>query len=277
MSIIVCNHDAEVPAASPRVTVERRQWDWGDTARVPRMERQEILRRGLPGAWYANPCCKVHCPSCTNRFLFAARKCQAAWCRIMSRQFANGWRNMMRSPQSELERHATFDGILILDGQELDARNWNAVEELIGIRHRVQRRPEAFGMAAKREWNNLACLSQSELQKQLNVHSEMALYVNPGITVMGLPLRSFYREARRRRDEWLRYLSRTWGKQALDDFAQSQSWKNRMLIVNGTLAVGGSFYLPGLWPGRPLTGTKLDHAPFGLSTVPAEYLGLRVA
>ena len=258
------------------VTIRRLVWDWGDTSRLPLVERQRILGHRLPGCWFLNPQYEVHGRFVAPGFFLSARKCQADWFRILDRQFPDGgWRNVM-STTTDLERQGAFTGILIVNGRECDAHDWNTIEELGGLRPRVQRRPAAFQMVRQQDWPRLIQMSRSHLEGEIAADPEMALFVTPGITVAGLPLRPFYREVHKRSSEWHGFVTRVLGSQRRAKFTRNADWATRMLTVSGTLVIDGMIYVPGLWPGQSLTKRKMAASPFGTTTVPPEYLGLQL-
>ena len=87
--------------------------DFENPDHIPRNEAATIVREKLSGIWFINPIGKVHATCDSPEFLEAVLKRQADWCRHLSRQFKNGWREMRnRTPCSP----PSWDGAYMFDG-----------------------------------------------------------------------------------------------------------------------------------------------------------------
>jgi len=138
------------------------------------------------------------------------------------------------------------------------------------------RRPEAFLYLKERNWDGLRRISQAHLTEHLAKGPANCLFVAPGISVVSPnPSPAFFAEAEKRCSEWHACQFRVFGNRAKHDLASQADWATRMLVFNGTLAVGGDLYLPGRWPNRVVSVAWRRSPPFfATRTVPPEYLGL---
>jgi len=277
MGRIVSLDQVEFPTSNLDVSVQPLVVSWNDPSELPALRRETIVRQRLQGCFYLNPIFEVYAPSLTPEFLQKARKCQAAWFRLLDRQFPGGaWRNKMEVTRDKRQRQAEFTGILIVNGLEADPQDWIKIDTILGIRPEVIRRPEAFLLLKSQDWDALKQISQAELTQHLAKAPARSLFVTPGISVLSpSPSPAFFAEAEKRSGEWHGCLYRLLGNRGKRDLAGQADWPTRMLVFNGTLAVGNRLYLPGRWPNRPVTVKRLGTSPFGTPTVPPEYLGLK--
>ena len=261
---------------NPDASVQKLVFSWNDPSALPMLRRETILRQKLQGCFYINPVFEVHCPVLTPEFLAKARKCQAAWFRLLDRQFpGGGWRKKMEITRDIRQRQAEFTGILIIHALEADPQDWIKIETILGIRPEIIRRPEAFRLLENRDWDALKQISRAELAQHLARGPGHCAFVTPGISVLSAaPSPAFFSEADTREAKWHGALYKLFGNRAKHDLMSQADWPTRMLVFNGTLAVGDALYLPGRWPHRPLDEKRLRTSPFGTRTVPPEYLGL---
>lgn len=279
MGRTMCLDQVDFPTSNLDVSVRQLVFDWNDPSLVPTCTRKRVLCEAWTGCWFLNPVFEVHCRFPTPEFLAKARACQAAWFRILDRQFPDGgWRKKMEITRNPIDRRAEFTGFLIVNGLEADPQDWIEIERILGIRPRVTRRPPAFALAKQRAWDALRQISQAELTAHLDAHPEACIFVTPGISVFNLTASSaFYGEAEKRSEEWHRFLRHELGNGGKDALAGGADWPTRMLIFNGTLAIGTELYVPGRWPIHRVTNCKLRRGPNGARTVPPQYLGLPIS
>jgi len=141
MGRLLCLDQVESPTSNPDVSVQRLVFNWSDPSELPTLRRQTILRQSLQGCFYLNPVFEVYCPSLTPEFLQKAHKCQAAWFRLLDRQFPDGgWRKKMQITRNPRDRQSEFTGILIINGLEADPQDWIKIDTILGIRPEVIRR-----------------------------------------------------------------------------------------------------------------------------------------
>jgi hypothetical protein len=88
---------------------------------------------------------------------------------------------------------------------------------------------------------------------------------------------AFYAEALRRSAAWNHHWRRVLGTREARAQVRKADFVAKTLIFHGALVIDGAIYLPGHWPDRPPRLKKLKRTPFGLPTVPAEYLGLKLS
>jgi hypothetical protein len=187
---------------------------------------------------------------------------------------------MMLATKDIRQRRMTFSGILMMRGEEIDSHSQYRLEAQLGLQPEsdlvVSRRPYAHRCLKEQDFDSLKEISRSDLDQQLQANPNDPVYVCPIVTVMGLRADpAFYEEVERRCGEWHGHINRILGGPRRKELARQADWATRMLVLNGTLVVDGAIYVPGCWPNHPLKKTKLKLSPFGLPTVPPEYLGLQ--
>lgn len=273
---IQCLDQVKSVSKPSNVTVEQFAFDWNDLLAMPNGERQRILDQHLRGCWYLNPLFKVYCQQATPEFLREAKNCQAAWFRRLDCQFPDhGWRSRMRVARNARNGKAEVEGVLIVNGFEIDPQDWAESAKILAAPARVTRRNEAVVALEQRDWRVLGQIARRELEGHLVKASDTPIFINPAITVTGVyPNPIFYAEAEKRCGEWNCTLCRELTNRGTAQLARQADWAARMLVFLGTLVVNGRFYLPGRWPNQRVTKARLDNSPFGHPTVPPEYLGL---
>lgn len=124
------NEDPEL-APEPPVSVERFSVDWDCLEENPAREVRQIDHRGDRGAFFLNPRYRVTCKEPTAKFIAAARKAQADWCRTQSQVLGPANRRRQTKAANPLERQLIFTGMLIVDGQIISPRHWDTLEPWI--------------------------------------------------------------------------------------------------------------------------------------------------
>ncbi len=86
----------------------------------------QIREQQLPGYWYLNPitCLNFSTPSPDVQRLISKR--QAAWFRVLSRQFKNSWR-LMRKRANAREKDFEYDGFVVWGKARLSMSQWDAI------------------------------------------------------------------------------------------------------------------------------------------------------
>jgi hypothetical protein len=280
MSGIVFINQVECNPVRKDITVQRLTWDWNDPSEAV-LKEDLGPAPGSAGCWYICPMYKVFSPEPTREFLVEIRRRQREWFRELAMQFgASNWRRKMLVTKNVLERRLAFTGILIIHGEEIDPRQQYQFEAKVGLHPEsdlaISRRPCIGGSLQQRDWEFLAQLSRHELEEQLASNPNAPCYVTPEITVMGITANdAFYAEVLKRSYGWHHHWRWALGAREANDVAKRADWVARTLIFNGALVIEGSIYLPGLWPNLPPRPKKLLKTPFGVATVPPEYLGLK--
>jgi hypothetical protein len=108
----------------PPILVQRFAVDWDDLEKGTGDRVLEIGGRHSTGCFYLNPRYTVSCPEPSPEFFHRARKCQAAWCRTMGQVLGSSNRRRAASRARAIERQLAFTGILIIDGNHIDPREW---------------------------------------------------------------------------------------------------------------------------------------------------------
>lgn len=112
------------PAAHYPVMVQMHPVSWDDIEAETGARVLEIGRRKLTGSFYLCPRFTVSCAEPTPAFFRKARTCQAAWCRTMSQVLGPSNRRRAARRVSPIERQLVFTGILVIDGNHIDPREW---------------------------------------------------------------------------------------------------------------------------------------------------------
>lgn len=115
----------ELSFAGPTVTVVTHSVDWNDPGQETGTRVLEIGGRKLMGCFYLCPRFTVSCAKPTPAFFRKARRCQAAWCRTMSQVLGSSSRRRAAKRASPIERQLAFTGILIVNGNYIDPREWS--------------------------------------------------------------------------------------------------------------------------------------------------------
>jgi len=116
-----------VTALGPPVHVRRFAVDWDDLEKSTSDRVLEIAERQSKGSFYLNPRFTVVSPEPIPEFFRRVRKCQAAWCRTMSQVLGSSNRRRAAKRVGPIERQLVFTGILIVDGNHVDPREWRAL------------------------------------------------------------------------------------------------------------------------------------------------------
>ena len=111
----------------PNVTVVTHSVDWNDPGQETGARVLEIGGRKLMGSFYLCPRFTVSCGKPTPAFFRKARRCQAAWCRTMSQVLGSSNRRRAAKRVSPIERQMLFTGILVIDGNHVDPREWKTL------------------------------------------------------------------------------------------------------------------------------------------------------
>jgi len=119
------NRRKPAPGAGPPVTVKTYPVNWDDLEGETAARVLEIGRRRLMGCFYLCPMFTVSCANPTPAFFRKARRCQASWCRIMSQVLGSSNRRRAAKRASPVERQLVFTGILIVNGNHIDPREWS--------------------------------------------------------------------------------------------------------------------------------------------------------
>lgn len=127
--------DQVPPPRSPRdVTVKRLYFDWNDPSEAVVREIERIGDSWQHGCWYINPISRVYGPEPTRVFLSVVRKRQAAWFRMLNRQFGSGWRRKMLARSTGIvQRRYEFTGILVVDGNVIEPDSQANLERRLGL------------------------------------------------------------------------------------------------------------------------------------------------
>ena len=277
----MCLDDPELLARPTRVTTSRFEPDWNDLAGATSLRAEGDARRSLAGCWYWNPRFTVHCCRPTRAFFKKVRQCQADWYRTMGRVLKSASsRRQERNTASDPVRRLTFGGLLIVNGDIIDAKRWSLLEASLGLRSDtnvvVTRRPVDLNDLARPErCAILKRITLSELRRHMTIAPAVPAYVTPGITVTGTELdAALLAEVHKRNGEWHRRLNRKLGKCYRKRLTRRADLATKMLIYHGVLVVDGLFYRPGCWPNLPDSNRRATACADRLSTVSPEVLGL---
>jgi len=110
----------------PTVTVKTHPVNWDDLGEETGARVLEIGGRKLMGCFYLCPMFTISCSQPTPSFFRKARRCQAAWCRTMSQVLGSSNRRRAARRANPIERQLLFTGILIVNGNHIDPREWSA-------------------------------------------------------------------------------------------------------------------------------------------------------
>ena len=271
MSRISCLDEVDLPGKRADLSVTRLVWDWQDPSRAVDQELRELGEHIRQGCLYLNPMFKVFSDEPTLGFLREVRRCQREWFRVLTRQFGSAnWRRKM-AVDNLRERRMGFSGILFIKGQEIDPVEQWRLETSFGLHPEadlvISHRPYSYPLVVHEDWDALKDISRLELDRQLSANPRDALYVTPGITVMGISAtEAFYAEVEKRSSEWHGRFHRVFGNCKARSLGRDADWATRLLVFNGTLVVDGEIYLsgcagqtgPGIvgWTGLPLAGPQ---------------------
>jgi hypothetical protein len=281
MSRVICMDQELIPDWMDEVCIERLFWDWNDPSAIVKEEIRKLGGRIANGCWFLNPMVKIYAYKPTRSYFKAVRWHQSAWFRVLTRQFGSAnWRKKMLATKDRLERLLEFSGYLEIDGEIIDPHAQWLRESELGLHPESDfvwsSRPQAYPCLKSGDWDSLREMSRSELELQLSGNPNDPLYVSPGITLIGFQSTPvFYSEAEKQSSIWHGMLHRVFGNRKKSELARTADWKDRLLIFHGTLVINGMIYLPGCWPVHFPSKFKLKRTPFGTTTVPAEYLGLK--
>ena len=282
--ILTTSMDAiELPMPSPRGSVRHFRADWERLEETTDRRVNGVLRRSLPGCWYLNPQCTVHCPRLTRAFFQRARKAQAAWCRTMTQSLgAANRQRAFRFITDDKRRRLEFTGILIIDGDELSPWEWYQREAQLGMHPESDlvtlRRPidlDCYRQPDSRE--HLKQLVRTELEHHLHYSPTDPLYVTPAITVAGIrPDRAFFAEAHKQCGGWHRRLKRYLSRRYFCQLVGESNLPTRMLLYHGTLVIDGHFYKPHRWPSHEGKKGKRRRDQLDDPTIAPADLGIHV-
>lgn len=111
----------------PHVTVRRFTVNWDFLEENPAREIKLIHQLGKRGAFYLNPRYLVACTEPTPKFIAAARKAQADWCRTQGQVLGPANRRRQAKAADLIERQLIFTGMVIVDGKIISPRHWDVL------------------------------------------------------------------------------------------------------------------------------------------------------
>jgi len=170
-------------------------------------------------------------------------------------------------------------GLMLVDGHVIEPRNRGRPETDKDIKIQevsvTRRRCDFSPLMSDDNLQPLMITSRNELRLHLAANPNAALYVTPGITVVGQSFNPSFLKKARKAESWWHDLTHTEiGKPRLRKLAKSAGEAAGMLFFHGTLVANGRFYRPGRWPNPAEDLNHLDQGSPDDPTVSGETLGL---
>jgi hypothetical protein len=180
----------------------------------------------------------------------------------------------------KLARQFAFSGLMIIDGNHVPPRTWQAQADQVLHPDRprittVRRRIDLATLKATNDLEPLKRTAREALQAHLDHHPNDVVFVTPQATISAPSATpAFYVKADQLKATWCTLLKRTLGSGTVRRLRRAADQETLALVFSGTLIEGGSIYLPGYWPNHAPKPGQRRKTPFQSPTVPPSYLGL---
>lgn len=174
-----------------------------------------------------------------------------------------------------LSKQLAVTGIMIIDGRLLEPRDRRRQAGKPPDIREFRRRCDFAPLVSGTDLAPFLEISRNELRLHLAANPNAALYVTPGITVVGQSFNSSFLKKARKAESWWHDLTHTEiGKPRLKELAKPADEAAAMLFFHGTLLARGRFHRPGRWPNPAEDLNHLDQGSPDHPTVSGKTLGL---
>jgi len=174
-----------------------------------------------------------------------------------------------------LSKQLAVTGIMIIDGRLLEPRDRRRQAGKLPDIREFRRRCDFAPLVSGTDLAPFLEISRNELRLHLAANPNAALYITPGITVVGQSFNSSFLKKARKAESWWHDLTYTEiGKPRLKELAKPADEAAELLFFHGTLVADGRFHRPGRWPNPAENLNHLDQGSPDDPTVSGKTLGL---